>query len=294
MKIDSALSEKVIAEKIAKPLKLSGEAAASGILRVVVANIVASMRMITIERGYHPAEFSLVAFGGMGPTLATAIAAALGVREVIVPPIPGNFSAYGMLLSDIKYDLARSRLIPLTDEGLLVAAAGLQTLEDGARKDLCDQGAEKSRIEVGWMFDMRYRGQAYELAVAVPRDPKSLSVDEIQTKFGALHERRYGHRAEDAAVEIVSLRVRAHFPLGKAEPPRTQPGSGSRSRASCRKVRFFSALEEALVLHRDDLTAGFKSEGPLIIEEQTSTVVVEPGWRVKADDAGNLMLRQKD
>jgi N-methylhydantoinase A len=294
MKIDGALSEKAIAEKIAKPLKLTGEAAALGILHVVVANIVASMRMITIERGYHPAEFSLVAFGGMGPTLATAVAAALGVREVIVPPIPGNFSAYGMLLSDIKYDLARTRLIPLTGEGILAAAAGLENLEEAARRDLCEQGAERSRIEVGWMFDMRYRGQAYELPVTVPRDPKGLSVDEIQTKFGALHERRYGHRAEDAAVEIVSLRVRAHFPLGKAEPPRTHGGAGSRPGASHRKARFRSGLQEAPVLQRDGLTAGFESEGPLIIEEQTSTVVVEPGWRVKADDAGNLTLRLKD
>jgi N-methylhydantoinase A len=293
MKIDGALSEKAILEKIAKPLRLTGEAAALGILHVVVANIVASMRMITIERGYHPAEFSLVVFGGMGPTLATAVAGALGVREVIVPPIPGNFSAYGMLLSDIKYDLARTRLIPLTGEGLLAAAAGLEELEEAARRDLCEQGAERSRIEVDWMFDMRYRGQAYELPVTVPRDPKSLSVDEIQTKFDALHERRYGHRAENAAVEIVSLRVRAHFPLGKAEP-RTQTGSGSGSGARYRKARFCSSLEEAPVLHRDDLTAGFKSDGPLIIEEQTSTVVVEPGWSAEADDMGNLMLRWKN
>ena len=249
MKIDSELSERVIAEKIAHPLRLTEEDSALGILHVVVANIVASMRMITIERGYHPGEFSLVAFGGMGPTLATAVAAALGVKEVIVPPIPGNFSAYGMLLSDLKYDLARTRLIPLTVAGLEIAAAGLVKLEETARQDLCEQGAERGRIEVSWMFDMRYRGQAYELPVAVPRDAKSLSVEDIQTKFGGLHERRYGHRAENAAVEIVSLRVRAHFPLGKANSPRTEP-SRSGSAPSYRKVRFRSGREEAAVLAR--------------------------------------------
>ncbi len=293
MKIDSELSENVIAGKIAQPLGLTREDAALGILHVVVANIVASMRMITIERGYHPADFSLVAFGGMGPSLATAVAAALGVREVIIPPIPGNFSAYGMLLSNLKYDLATTRLIPLTAEGLDAAAGGLLHLEEAARKDLCEQGAERDGIEVNWMFDMRYRGQSYELTVAIPRGLKSLSVDDIQAKFGGLHERRYGHRAEDATVEIVSLRVRAHFPLGKANPPRMTAVSGVPSAASYRQVRFLSGLREAPVLHRDDLTAGFESQGPLIIEEQTSTVVVEPGWTVKTDEEGNLTLRQE-
>jgi N-methylhydantoinase A len=293
MRIEGELSDKAIADKIAKPLGMTGEDAALGILHVVVQNIVASMRMITIERGYHPADFSLVAFGGMGPTLATAVAAALGVREVIVPPVPGNFSAYGMLLSDLRFDLAKTRLIPLTDEGLKAAVAGLLDLEAAARNELCEQGAEKNRIEVSWLFDMRYRGQAYELPVAVPGNPTSLKVDEIEAKFGALHERRYGHRAEDAAVEIVSLRVRAQFPLGKADLPRTQAGSRLRSATSYRKVRFSSGVVEAPVLQRDDITVGFQSEEPMIIEEQTSTVVVEPGWKVRSDREGNLILAEQ-
>jgi N-methylhydantoinase A len=172
--------------------------------------------------------------------------------------------------------------------------AGLLDLEAAARNDLCEQGAEKNRIEVSWLFDMRYRGQAYELPVAVPGNPTSLKVDEIEAKFGALHERRYGHRAEDAAVEIVSLRVRAQFPLGKADPPRTRARSPSRSATSYRKVRFSSGVAEAPVLQRDDITVGFESEGPMIIEEQTSTVVVEPGWKVRADGEGNLMLGQNN
>jgi N-methylhydantoinase A len=290
MPVDGELSDKAIADKIAGPLGMTGEDAALGILNVVVANIVASMRMITIERGYHPADFSLVAFGGMGPTLATVVADALGMREVIVPPIPGNFSAYGILLSDLKHDLAKTRLIPLTHAGLEAAVAGLLDLEAAARDDLCKQGAEKNRIEVSWLFDMRYRGQAYELPVVVPGNSTSLKIDEIEAKFGALHERRYGHRAVDAAVEIVSLRVRAHFPLGKANPPRTEP-SRSRSAPSYRKVRFRSGREEAAVLARDHLAAGFEGEGPLILEEQTSTVVIEPGWKVRVDGTGNLTLR---
>ena len=293
MKIDSELSENVIAGKIAQPLGLTREDAALGILHVVIANIVASMRMITIERGYYPADFSLVAFGGMGPTLATAVAAALGIREIIIPPIPGNFSAYGMLLSDLKYDSARTHLIPLTTEGLDIATEGLSHLEEAARRELCEQGAESERIEVDWMLDMRYRGQSYEITVPIPKNLESLSIDEIKVKFGGLHERRYGHRAEDEALEIVSLRVRAQFPLGKTNPSRIMNSSTAGSTASYRKVRFLSGLHEVPVLHRDSFTAGSESQGPLIIEEQTSTVVVEPGWMVNADSQGNLLLRQE-
>jgi hypothetical protein len=97
-----------------------------------------------------------------------------------------------------------------------------------------------------------------------------------------------------ALFAIVSLRVRAQFPLGKADPPRTQAGSPSRSAATYRKVRFSSRVAEAPVLQRDDITAGFESEGPMIIEEQTSTVVVEPGWKVRSDGEENLMLGQNN
>lgn len=291
MKIDRRLSEKAIHARIARPLGLTLEESASGILHVLIANVVSSMRTITIERGYHPADFTLLAFGGMGPTLATALAAALGLRDVIVPPNPGNFSAYGMLLSDLLHDLSTTRLLPLTPDGLSSAREELLALEKTARERLLEQGARAERIEIEWLLDMRYRGQAYELPVPIPRPSGRLSTGEIAGRFAKAHELRYGHRAESEEMEIVNLKVRARFALEKPLPPRARAGEVSAGPAGHRGVRFLAGEHETPIFERDGLAIGAELQGPLIIEERTSTVVVEPGWRLLVDEEGNLLLR---
>lgn len=293
MAIDHTLSTQAIQSRIAEPLGLLVNDAALGIERVLVSNVVSAMRTMTVERGYDPREFSLVAFGGMGPTVGTAVAQALGITEVVVPPSPGNFSAYGMLLSDLRYDLVLTRLMVLSENHLKVIAAELSGLEQDARRELCSQGAVDEKIVAQWLLDLRYRGQAYELTVPIDHDASRLSIDKIRDDFGIVHERRYGHRADDEAIEVVNLRVSAAYSLGKPHVgPIAAPEQQSDER-QFRETQFLTGRHRTPILSREKLAPGFAMNGPVIIEEKTSTVVVEPEWNMMVDGQGNLFLTRR-
>lgn len=294
MKIDRERSTRAIDSKIAGPLNLSVKDAALGIERVLVANVVSTMRTLTVERGYDPRDCSLVAFGGMGPTVGTALATALGINEVIVPPNPGNFSAYGLLLSDLRCDLVITRLTILDDRNLKTVVEELRALERDARQELRDQGALGDKIEAQWLLDLRYRGQAYELTVPIHHHPADLNIARIADDFGKAHERRYGHRADAEQIEIVNLRVSASYSLGKPNPVVIKATGRQADPKERRAVIFLSGKKLAPVFAREDLPPGFAMVGPAIIEEKTSTVVIEPGWHMEVDDGGNLWLRQSE
>ena len=291
MPIDAALSAGAIRRGVAEPLGMSEDEAALGILRVLVANIVASMRTITIERGFNPADFVLAPFGGMGPTLATAVASSLGIGRILVPGDPGNFSAFGMLLSDLRTDAVTTRVVALTPESLEEAVAALRDLEETVRRDLAAQGPSPDQIRVDWLLDMRYREQAYELTVPIAKDPAKLNVDEICERFGQAHEQRYGHRADDEVVEVVNLRASAYASLGKPELSQGRD-TGAREAAAeeRRRAVMLDGAHDAPVFRRDGLAPGAALDGPVIVEEKTSTTVVEPGWALRVDPEGNLDL----
>lgn len=292
MAIDGELSSQAIRTSIAEPLGLSVKDAALGIERVLVSNVVSAMRTMTVERGFDPREFSLVAFGGMGPTVGTAVAHALGIDEVIVPQSPGNFSAYGMLLSDLRYDLVITRLMVLSEAGLLTVAAELSELEKNARRELCNQGAVEGKIDAQWLLDLRYRGQAYELTVPISGINGALKIDVIRDDFGVVHERRYGHRADAEEIEIVNLRVSATYSLGKPRLGAVAAAIEQSGDAHCREVHFISGRHRTPILARENLAPAFAMNGPVIIEEKTSTVVVEPEWRLSVDGSGNLLMHR--
>ena len=289
MPIDAALSADAIRREVAEPLGMSEDDAALGILRVLVANIVSSMRTITIERGFNPADFVLAPFGGMGPTLATAVASSLGIGRILVPADPGNFSAFGMLLSDLRTGAVTTRVVALDPDSLTDAVAALRDLEDAVRRDLASQGPSPEQIRVDWLLDMRYREQAYELTVPIAKDPAKLNVEEICERFGLAHEQRYGHRADDEVVEVVNLRASAYASLGKPELSRDER-TGRRQPTEHSRALMLDGPHEVPVFRRDDLPLGAELGGPVIVEEKTSTTVVEPGWALRVDPEGNLDL----
>ena len=290
MAIDAELSAEAVRREVAEPLGMSEDDAALGILRVLVANIVASMRTITIERGFNPADFVLAPFGGMGPTLATAVASSLGIGRILVPADPGNFSAFGMLLSDLRSDAVTTKVFALDPDTLADAVTALRELEDEVRRELAAQGPSPDRIRVEWLLDMRYREQAYELTVPIAKDPAKLNVEEICERFGQAHEQRYGHRA-DEVVEVVNLRASAYASLGKPELSRGgDTGAREPAAAERRRAVMLDGVHDAPVFRRDDLAPGATLDGPVIVEEKTSTTVVEPGWGLRVDPEGNLDL----
>ena len=290
MPIDAELSAEAVRRVVAEPLGMSEDEAALGILRVLAANIVSSMRTITIERGFNPADFVLAPFGGMGPTLATVVASSLGIGRILIPADPGNFSAFGMLLSDLRSDAVTTRVVALTPDSLKEAVAALHDLEDAVRRELASQGPSQDQIRVDWLLDMRYREQAYELTVPIAKDPAKLNVDEICDRFGEAHEQRYGHRADDEVVEVVNLRASAYASLGKPELSRSAGAREQQPGPERRRVVMPDGPHDVPVFRRDDLPPGAALNGPVIVEEKTSTTVVEPGWTLQVDPEGNLDL----
>ena len=178
----------------------------------------------------------------------------------------------------------------LTPDSLEEAVAALRGLEEEVRRELASQGPSPDRIRVDWLLDMRYREQAYELTVPIAKDPARLNVDEIRDGFGAAHERRYGHRADDEVVEVVNLRASAYASLGKPESSRREGGREPQPAPERRRVVMLDGPHDTPVFRRDRLEPGAAFPGPAVVEEKTSTTVVEPGWTLRVDGEGNLDL----
>ena len=253
--------------------------AARGVYRVANAKMTRAIREITVERGFDPREFGLVAFGGAGPMHAVGVADALDIGTVIVPVASGVLSAYGLLDADERYDRVRTHLMPLADADPDRVAAILRELADDA---LAEATAPDPTVERE--ADLRYAGQSFELTVPVevPFDP-----DAVRARFHAEHERTYGYQM-DAPVELVNLRATARAERSVAE---TRYDAAGGSRIDTRSVEFDGATHEAAVHDRMAIPAGSAVEGPAILEGAESTTVLPPGWTVAVRDDGALVAR---
>ena len=275
---------------LAERLSLDVHATADGVIRIAVARMVSSIREISIQRGHDPRDFTLIAFGGAGPMHAVAIAAELGLPRVLVPRHPGNFSALGLLVSDLKHDDVRTHLGPLRDRIATVGALFTEMERVAAgRLDADGFGASARRIERS--LDLRYAGQAFELAV--PVDAR-LDLATIEREFHRRHEASYGHANLAGEIELVNARIAAYGVVAKPEPPRYRSGTTrvDDARIETRRLWFDGQPVECPVWERDRLPERAAFTGPTLIEEFGSTTVVPPGWRGALDDAGNLLLER--
>ncbi len=274
--------------------KFTLEQFAAGIVRVVNATMEKAIRVVSIERGYDPREFALVAFGGAGGLHACELAEALSIPRVIVPALPGALSAFGILVSDVVKDYSRTVLWRVADKSPAdrLEKEGLErefaALRRRAEKDFRDEkwaGAIKYQLSV----DVRYQGQGYELNVPFTR---SLIRD-----FRIEHQRRYGYTYPARAVELVTLRLRAtikshqtraHVGTGApARPGRAKPGRGLKESFPV----FFSGRKFAAAIYsRDILPAGKRYSGPAVIAEYSATTVVPPGFTFRRERSGNLII----
>jgi N-methylhydantoinase A len=292
MEISAAAAEKAVTTNVGEPLRMSATEAAEGILTVLVANCVAAMRMITVERGYDPREFTLVPFGGMGPTIACRVAAELGVKRLLVPRNPGTFSAWGMLVTDVHQDRNVTRLTRLDAAKADELEALFREMEAGARADLSAEGIAADRIQTLRTAGMRYRGQSYEVAVDVPALAGPADLATLGQRFHDAHQRRYGHMAEGEAIEIVNFKVTGVGVIPKpalAELPR---GTGPLPAPHERRRAWMGAAGamDVPVWRRRQLGPGMSLEGPAVIEEQTSTTVLYPGQRATVDSLGSIEI----
>jgi N-methylhydantoinase A len=269
-------------EMLGKCIKTDPAKAALGVIRVVNANMERAVRVITVERGFDPRDFALLAFGGAGPMHAAELALDLGIRQVVLPRNPGLLCALGALGSALGREY--SLTIRESEPQLRRLQARARPLIDRARAELLQEGANSRTIQNELWADMRYRGQSYELEVKL--GPGFID------NFHLAHGRTFGHSAPDAAIEVVNLRLRSHAAWPPLRPPRVgrraNPGVSSRA-----QVFVGNSYRSVPVYERDLLGMGTHLNGPLIVVELSSTAYVSPEFTLRCDDYGNLHLEMR-
>jgi N-methylhydantoinase A/oxoprolinase/acetone carboxylase beta subunit len=266
---------------LARAMKSSTTVAARGVIRVVNANMERAIRVITVERGYDPRDFALLAFGGAGPMHACELALDLGIRRVIIPRNPGTLCAWGAVGAPLGREFSLTvRAANPTRRALLARAAAMIRR---ARGELEAEGAAVRTISNDLRVDMRYRGQSYELEVPLTPD--------FIDRFHAAHRRTFGHNAPGADVEVVNLRLRASSPQAAAPIPRIR-AAGRRAPAPISRAQVLVGVRPAAapVYDRDSIGAGARIRGPAIVVELSSTLYLAPEFTMRADDFGNLRL----
>jgi N-methylhydantoinase A len=252
-----------------------------------------AVRLISIRRGYDPRDFCLVAFGGAGSVHAAHLARELDIPAVVIPPYPGITSALGCLLLDVRHDLFRTYLTTADRASSAALENEFANLEVEARARLAREGIEGERVQLRRLMDMRYVGQWRSLTVPVST-PLEENLDASLERFHAEHEREYAFSDRDQAVEIYGLRVVGLGLVDKPEFPTLERAGGLDAARTGERPVYFDEIGGFLntaIYDRSVLLAGATFDGPAIIEQMDSTVVVPPDWRADIDDYGNMILR---
>jgi len=292
MALDPGAAERALAA-VGRRLGVDPVAAAAGIHRVVNARMADQIRLVTIKRGYDPRQFSLVVLGGAGPVHGAALAAEMGMAEVLVPEAPGVLAAFGLLAAAIEHQHART-LQARTDVADLDAVNHcLDELDAAGRGLMKEEGVEAPEVRVAYSADMRYVGQAYELEVPIPVPVAQERMPEILAAFHAVHERVYGYARAQQPVEFVNFRAVHTYPLPRpaVTPAARSTGTLADARLGERRA-YFGDFVSTAIYERARLPLGARLAGPAIVEQSDTTTVIPPGVSALVDDAGNLRLRR--
>lgn len=286
MKLDSAATGQALTG-LGGEIGLSDRELAEGILAISNAKMADAMRTITVGQGIDPRDFTLVAFGGAGPMHAVELARELDMTQVLIPRFPGTFSAWGMLQSDIRHDLMASHIgiMSALDEDLLNAE--FATLEEQGRQKLREENVPEDAMTFARSVDLRYEGQEYSINVPIERNDSIAAILEL---FHSLYERRYGHSQPETETEIISVRLAAigsfdHGDEGAAFAP--TPGE---PQVGTRDVIFDGTNHATPIVKRDRLAPGKSMASPAIVEEESATTVVPPGYAITIDTFGNMLI----
>ena len=284
--LDVEGARRAIEERCAKPLGLDVVEAANGIVEIANAAMVNALHLISVQRGYDPRDFVLVGFGGAGPVHANALARDAEMPTLLIPPSPGIFSATGLLTTDLKLDTAVTMMRRLDDLNAADVDASFTELEAAGRSALELEGLTAETISFVRKLDLRYIGQSYELTIPAG--------DGLRERFHQEHDRTYGFSAPEEPVEVVSLRLTSVGAIRKP-PARPLAHGGPAEPKETRPVYFAEAsgFVDCPIYDRYALPAGATFAGPAIVEEFDSTTVVHPGFDVRVDDLGNLVIERE-
>ena len=281
--------------RVADRLGMDAMATAQGIISVVTANMARAIRVISVQRGHDPRDYTLVAFGGAGPLHAARLARELDIGRILVPRNPGILCATGLLLTDLRADFASTRLLTLSAAALPQIEAAFRTLRERAEAWFVEEAVPPEARRVARTVDMRYAGQNYELSVPLPDGPVTMAIlDALAAGFAAAHERMYGFIAEGETVQLVTYRVEATGVVPKAAF-RAAPDAGPDASAAVvgrRDVWLPEAggFVSCPVYDREKLRPGNRIDGPAIVEQMDATTVVLPDMTAYVEPYLNLVL----
>jgi len=298
MKIDAARSRRALETLLPEVPELDLDGLAAGIVKLVDTEMAKILRIVTVERGLDPREFTLMAFGGGGPLHACALADELSVPRIVIPPNPGLFSAYGLLAADVRATLVRS-LVTVADELEHSAIeAAFAEMESRGRAGLLRQGVGANDVGFLRELDVRYFGQSFELTISAEAPFEADAYERARRRFHERHRKTYGYESPHEPLEIVAARVTA---IGAVRKPALTavtkaPSSTPSPKALLerRSVYFAEGRVETPVYDRAQLPAGTRWEGPALVEQYDSCTLVAPGWRARVDGLGDFILEKTD
>lgn len=287
IKVFSELAEKSIRKKIAEPLGISIVQAAYGIIEIVNTHMIRALRLVSVERGYDPRDFVILAFGGAGPMHAAFLAEGLGVKNIVIPPNPGVFSALGLMLADFRHDFVRNIMKPASEINTELLEKIFGEIEKKAKKILQKEGFSPNHIVMERNLELRYLGQSYELIVPFHKNFKV-----ILQLFHQKYQKMYSYSMPDEPVEVVNIHLIAYGLIRKPKFRKIPFTSSSSDALIDKKMVFFkgNAWIETPIYSRDALLPGHKINGPAIIEQSDATTVIPPGWNAVVDEFLNLTL----
>ena len=283
-------------ETLGEKLGLSAEDAAAGVLEIAASNQVQGIRTVTTTRGLDPGDYAMIAFGGAGGLFAADVADFLGIAVAVSPPNPGNLSAFGLHVSDIRRDYVRTLVRQQStacDEEIEELWA---RLERQGREEIGAEGVSPGNVTLERSADVRYVGEGHEVLVTVPSGlVGSAAVERMWTAFHGVHDETFGfHYRGRQDVEVVSLRVQAVGRMHRPAVERVGRSAGSDAPATTRAVYWRNTgWTSCPIWRRERLGRGFAVGGPGLVEEYGSTLVVPHGWNLRNDDYGNLILEKQ-
>ena len=300
LRLDRPLGGEIKLDKRAALKSISGLAAATGIstvemaegiLRIAAVSLAGAIKEVSVMRGIDPRDFALLPFGGAGPLHAAEVADELGMRTVVVPPLPGNFSALGLLLADSRRDFVKTHLSRTGDATVEDVRLRFGELIATGAKELSGGPSGSSGQQYLASLDMRYSGQSFELSVPCPIDVSDMET--IERKFGEVYAARYGSTTK-APIEIVSYRVAVWQIAEKPvlPPPEKNGRSIEKAMAGSTDVIFGGTFHDVPIYQREFLPPEISFQGPALVEEDGSTTVVPPAWSAMLDHVGCLVLRR--
>lgn len=297
--LDLESARRAINEKIASPLNLPVEKAAGGIIEVAIAGMAGAIRLISVQRGYDPREFTLMAFGGAGPLHAAQLAREIGIPHVLVPRYPGVTSALGILFADLRRDYVSNVVTPWEQVRVDILMKIFTGLEDRSRRDLSLEGLETGGVTVNRYIDLRSKGRSYAITLPAPGgrlSPGDLKL--LERSFHLLHRKEYGFSREDHPLEMVALRL-----VATAKPPGAKhtvdlyPARGKditldrvKTQPAYRDVIFSGKPLRTAIYRRRLLQPGMELTGPAVVEQPDSTTLIWPGMKAGVDSRLNIII----